>query len=104
VLTEALLLGKLLVEAEHGTLLLAVDIASSATACGEVGVGWWGSQLDKRCWARGAAAVGDVRGLDASGITGAATTSVVDVGGGDGRVGLGDVVGRHFEGGCGVEV
>lgn len=92
---EALLLLELLVEAEHGTLLLAVHVASAATARGEEGVGGRRSELDAGCWARGGLAVGDIGGLDAGDVTGAATARV-DVGAAYGWVRFGDVEGRHL--------
>ena len=92
---EALLLLELLVEAEHGALLLAVDVAGAATAGGEEGVGGRRSELDAGCWARGGLAVGDVGGLDAGDVAGAATARV-DVGAAYGWVRLGDVEGRHL--------
>lgn len=98
VLAKALLLGKLLVEGEHGSLLLAVDVAGSATARHEVGVGGRRGELDARGRARGVGAVGHVLGVDASDVAGAAATVASIAGGGDGGVRLGDVVGRH----CGV--
>lgn len=48
VLTEALLLGELLVEGEHGAFLLAMDVAGAAAARGEERVGGGSGQLDAR--------------------------------------------------------
>jgi len=96
VLAQALLLGELLVEAEHGALLLAVDVAGAAAARGEVGVGGGRRELHEGGGPRGVAAVGDIGGVDAGGIASAAAARVDKVGGGDGWVRLGDVVGDHF--------
>lgn len=96
VLAEALLLGELLVEREHGSLLLAVDVAGSAAARHEVGVGGRRSELDARGRARGVGAVGHVLGVDAGDVA-RSSAAVASIGGGvDGGVRLGDVVGRHF--------
>lgn len=92
---KALLLLELLVEAEHGTLLLAVHVTSAAAARGEEGVGRRRSELDTGCRARGGLAVGDVGGLDAGDVASTATAGV-DVGAAYGWVRLGDVEGRHL--------
>jgi len=97
VLAETLLLGKFLVEREHSAFLLAVHVACSTAARGVEGVGWRRSELDQRGWTGGIRARGHVLWVDASGITGTATSRIVVVGGRDGWVRLGDVVGRHFE-------
>ena len=100
VLAQALLLGELLVEAEHGALLLAVHVAGAAAAGGEEGVGGWWGQLDARGGSRGGWPCGEGRVRDACLVSGAAA-AVVDgcAGLGDGGVGLGDVVGEgHFGG------
>lgn len=93
---KALLLGEFLVKGEHGALLLAVNVASSATAGGEVNVGGRRSELDARGRARGVGAVGD--GRDAGHVSGTATSKLDVVG--EGWVRLGDVVGRHFDCDC----
>lgn len=94
VLAETLLLGELLIKGEHGSLLLAVDVACTATAAGEESVGRWGAKLDARCRASGIGARSYV--LGETGDVSCSSTAIVD--GGPGRgVGLGDVVGDHFE-------
>ena len=96
VLPEAFLLGEFLVEAEHGALLLEVDIAGTAAARGEETVRRGRSELDAGGRARSITSVGHVLGVHAGDIA-SSTTAVVDVGGRDGRVRLGDVVGDHFD-------
>lgn len=96
VLAEALLLGELLVEGEHGSLLLAVDVAGSATAGHEVRVGGRWGELDARGRARGVLAVGHLTWVDAGDVACSAAAIAGIGGGGDGWVRLGDVVGRHF--------
>lgn len=98
VLTETLLLGKFLVEAEHGTFALAVDISGSTSASGEVGVGGRRSELDARGRASGGAAVSYILGVDAGHVAGSTAARVVDICGGGRWVRLGDVEGDHF--GC----
>ena len=97
ILAETLLLGELLVEGEHGTLLLAVHVAGSTAAASEEGVGWGRRELDAGCWAGGICASSDGLGVHTGCVTGTASSRVVDIGGGDGRVRLGDVVGGHCE-------
>jgi len=97
VLPQPLLLGELLVEGEHGPLLLAMDVACSSTAGGEESVRWGRSQLDARGWALSSGSVGDILGVDASDVSGTASSSVVVVGDWNGWVRLGDAVGWHFD-------
>lgn len=105
VLSQALLLGKLLVKAEHGALLLAVDVACTAAAGGKKCVGWRGSELGARRWAGGGSTISHILGVDAGDVAGAASSSVDEVGGGNGWVRLSNAVGRHFEfGSCEDEV
>lgn len=92
---QTLLLGKLLVEAEHGALRL-LHVAGAAAASGVEGVGGRRGELDARGWAGGSSAGSDLGGLDAHGIASTATARV-DVGGSYGWVGLGDVEGDHFD-------
>jgi len=93
---QTFLLGEFLVKGEHGAFLFAVDVAGSATARGEEGVGGWWSQLYAGGGAGGRWAIGKVLGVHAGDVSGAAAASVVEVGGRDGGVGLGDAVGWHF--------
>jgi hypothetical protein len=97
---QTLLLLELLVEAEHGALLLAAHVSSAAAARGEVVVGWGRRELDARRGASGGCAVGEVGGLDAGDVA-SSTAAGVDVGAADGWVRLCDVEGRHFVGGGG---
>jgi len=84
-----------LVEAEHGSLLLAVEVSCAATACGEVGIWWCWADGCLRCWARGIRAGADALWVDLSYIAGAAASRVEVVGRWDRWVWLGDSVG-HF--------
>lgn len=97
VLTETLLLGEFLVEAEHGAFRFAVHVTGSTAAGGEESIGWRRSELDEGGRARGIGTRGHVLRVDASSIASAATAGIVVVGGGDGWVRLGDVVGKHLE-------
>ena len=88
---------ELLIEAEDGALLLAVDVAGTTTACGEVGTGRVARDLDARGRARGSLAVGEGGGINVAHIAGAAATAVDVVGLGDRGVGLSEVIGgAHF--------
>jgi len=93
VLHQALLLGKLLVEAEDGAFLLAVEVAGAATSAHEVGVLWGRSELDDRSRSGGIRASSDVLGVDASDVARTSSAGMVVVAGRDGRVRLGDLVG-----------
>jgi len=90
-----------LIEAEHGSLLLAVKISCAATACSEIGVWWWWADGGLRCWARCIRAGADALWVDLSYIAGTAASRVEVVRRWDGWVWLGDSVGLrgHF-GGC----
>lgn len=94
-LPQALLLSKFLVEAEHGAFLLAVHVASAATARSEESVWWRSGDLNARSGSSGIRALGNFLGVHAGCVASTATSGIVVVGGGDGRVGFGDVVGRH---------
>jgi len=88
---------ELLIEAEDGAFLLAVDIAGTTTACGEVGSGRVARDLDARGRARGSLAVGESGSINVAYVAGAAATAVDVVGLGDRWVGLSEVVGgAHF--------
>jgi len=95
VLAEALLLGQFLVEAEHGALLLAVNVAGAATARGKEGVGGRRREREERSRSGRIGTSSGRLGVHTGDITGAAPTGVVDVGGRDGGVWLGDLVGWH---------
>jgi hypothetical protein len=97
---QTLLLLELLVEAEHGALLLAAHVSGSASARCEVAASRGRRELDTGGWATGGCTVGEVGGLDAGNVASSAAARV-DVGAADGWVRLGDVEGRHFGGGGG---
>ena len=78
-----------------------MHVSGSAAARHEEGVGWGRGEGDNRGRAGGRGSRGGGFGVHAGDIAEAAATRVVEVGGGDGRVGLGDVVGGHFCCGCG---
>jgi len=90
---------ELLVEAEDGSLLRVVHVASTAAAGGIVwsGVcgGWVHCALESgaRGWASGISASCDRLGVDVGDVAGSSTARVDVVGGGDGRMGLSDAVG-----------
>jgi len=85
-----------LVEAEHGSLLLAVEVSCAATACGEVGIWCCWADGSLRCWASGIRTGADTLWVDLSSIAGAAASRVEVVGRWDRWVWLGDSVG-HFD-------
>lgn len=92
---QTLLLFEFLVEAEHGALLVCAHVTGTATTGGKVAVRGRRSELGAGCWACCCAAVGDLRGLDASNVAGTSTARVeVGLGGG---VRLGDVEVDHFD-------
>lgn len=101
VVPQALLLGKLLIKAEDGTLLLAVDVAGTSTARGKVGIGWWRREGDAGSRTSGVGTIGNVLGVDAGDVASATSSGVENVGGRDGWMRLGDAVGRHYDIICG---
>ena len=92
---QRLLQLEFLVEAEHGAFFVRAHVAGTTTTGGKVAGGRRRSELDAGCWASSCAAVGDLRGLDASYIAGTAATRI-EVGFGGG-VRLGDVKVDHFD-------
>jgi len=103
-LHQALLLSQLFIEAEDGTFLLAVQVAGTATSAHEVGVGWRRSELGNGRRTGGVRASGDVLGVYASDVASTTSAGMVVVAGRDGRVRLGDLVGRHIDVLRGVDV
>ena len=92
---QTLLLLELLVEAEHGALLVGAHVSCAATARSKVACGRRRRELDARCWTCGGAAIGDLRSLY-TGHVASATTTRVEVGAGR-RVRLCDVEVDHFD-------
>lgn len=104
-LPQAFLLRQLLIKAEHGALLLTVNVASPAAAGHEERVGRGRSERGEGGGTRGVGTSSCRFWIYAGYIAGAAATGVVDVGGGDGGVGFGDVVfWGHFGGCCGCDL
>lgn len=98
VLSQALLLGQLFIKAEHGALLLAVDVASTATAGGEESIGRWRRERKERGRTGGSGTGSRGLGVDAGDVASSSPARVVDVGGRNGGVRLGDLVARHCGG------
>jgi hypothetical protein len=85
-----------LVEAEHGSLLLAVEVTCAATPGCEVGVWWWWADCCLGCWPAGIGT--GCEAVCMSYIAGTASSRVEVVRCWDGGVWLGDFVcGGHFD-------
>lgn len=94
---QTFLLREFLVEAEHRSLFLAMHVSCSAAAGSEDGVGRRRREFDAGSRSRGVGSRCDVGRVYALDVACAATAGIVEVGGGERRVGFGDAVGWHFE-------
>ena len=93
-----LLAGKLLIEAEDGTLGLPVEVTSAAAAGAEVGVGLRSAELGGGSWALGVGTARDVLWVYTEHVASAATAVASHVASWDRWVWLGDaVVARHCD-------